>query len=105
MTRPLHALAMVAAMAALAACGDKHEGDDVQAADTVPAGAAAPVAPMAGDSVSGATPPVVENGAAVTPANGTGAPMAPGDTAFGNTAPAGPSGPGGQDTLVTRPRP
>jgi hypothetical protein len=110
MKKRLHVLAAFAAVAALAACGDKNEGGDAQASDTttVPAAATVPAttAPMAGDSAAGGmAPPVVQNGEAVTPANGTGAPMAPGDTAFGNTGPAGPSGPGGQDTFVTKPKP
>jgi len=108
--KTLQTLAALAVVTALSACGDKNEGGDAQTGDTttVPAAAApsaAPMTPMAGDSAAGMAPPVVQNGQAVTPANGTGAPMAPGDTAYGNTAPAGPSGPGGQDTLVTKPRP
>ncbi|HEU4559350.1 MAG TPA: hypothetical protein VFS20_15945 [Longimicrobium sp.] len=110
MHRSLHALAAIAAVVTLAACGAKTEGGDPNTEDpnnNAPAATpATATVPAAGDSAAagGTTPYVVQNGEAVTPASGQAGPMAPGDTAFGNAGPAGPSGPGGQDTLVTKPR-
>ena len=108
MQKALQTLAALATATALAACGARTEGGDPKTDDSTveaPSAATAPAAttPPPGDSAAtaGGAPYVVQNGGPVTPANGTGQ-MAPGDTAYGNAGPAGPSSPGGKDTLVTK---